>query len=134
MNTSRRDFLKMSGCLTIGFSMGNVPAEYFSPVTQVFPESLKRDAPINSWLEILADGRVRILTGKMELGQGIRTALSQVAAEELDLEMQKVEVKLVETGRTPDEGYTVGSGSMEHSVAATCCDKIWGAGESAGHL
>jgi CO/xanthine dehydrogenase Mo-binding subunit len=118
MNTSRRDFLKMSGCLTIGFSMGNVPAEYFSPVTQVFPESLKRDAPINSWLEILADGRVRILTGKMELGQGIRTALSQVAAEELDLEMQKVEVKLVETGRTPDEGYTVGSGSMEHSAMA----------------
>jgi CO/xanthine dehydrogenase Mo-binding subunit len=118
MNTSRRDFLKMTGCLTIGFSMGKVPSEYFSPVTQVFPESLKRDAPINSWLEILADGRVRILTGKMELGQGIRTALSQVAAEELDLEMQKVEVKLVETGRTPDEGYTVGSGSMEHSAMA----------------
>ncbi|RYZ49647.1 MAG: xanthine dehydrogenase family protein molybdopterin-binding subunit, partial [Sphingobacteriales bacterium] len=51
-----------------------------------------------------------------ELGQGIRTAIAQVAAEELDLHMNQVQVKLAETGVTPDEGYTAGSGSIENSA------------------
>ena len=67
---------------------------------------------------MLANGNVRIFTGKAELGQGIRTAIAQVAAEELDLEMDNVEVMLAETERTPDEGYTVGSGSIEQSAMA----------------
>src|SRR5688500_5597157 len=61
---------------------------------------------------------VRIFTGKLELGQGIRTAIGQCAAEELDLEMKQVEVILADTLRTPDEGYTVGSGSIENSAMA----------------
>ena len=52
----------------------------------------------------------------MELGQGIRTAIAQVAAEELNMDMAQVEVWLAETGRTPNEGYTAGSGSIEGSA------------------
>ncbi len=118
MNSSRREFLKITGCLTIGFSFGSLSPAYSSTLLQELPESLKRNPNINAWLEILANGKVRIFTGKLELGQGIRTAIAQVAAEELDLAMDSVEVFLAETGRTPDEGYTAGSGSIEQSAMA----------------
>ena len=118
MISTRRDFLKLSGCLTIGFSIGGISPEHFSPLINELPESIKRYPNINSWIEVLANGNVRIFTGKAELGQGIRTAIAQVAAEELDLEMDNVEVMLAETERTPNEGYTVGSGSIEQSAMA----------------
>jgi len=118
MNSSRRDFLKTSGCLTIGFFIAS-PADVFSGTTkQELPESLKRHPNINAWVQILPDGTVRIFTGKLELGQGIRTAIAQVAAEELDHDIHKVEVVLADTDLTPDEGYTAGSGSMEQSAMA----------------
>jgi len=118
MHTSRRNFIKTAGCLTIGFCLGGHTHELSSPVLQELPADLQRNPHINAWLEILADGRVRVLTGKLELGQGIRTAVAQVAAEELDMEMSQVEVVLAETGRTPNEGYTAGSGSIESSAMA----------------
>lgn len=118
MKSTRRDFLKLSGCLTIGFSIGGISPEHFSPLINELPESIKRHPNINAWLEVLANGNVRIYTGKSELGQGIRTAIAQVAAEELELEIGNVEVELAETERTPNEGYTVGSGSIEQSAMA----------------
>ena len=115
---SRRKFISSLGCLTIGFSLTRPAwAEAGSTLLEdTLPGSLRREPHLDAWLEILADGRVRVLTGKMELGQGIRTAIAQVAAEELDLDMDQVEVHLAETGRTPNEGYTAGSGSMENSA------------------
>lgn len=89
-----------------------------SPMLQELPASIKRHPNIDAWLEVLANGHVRIFTGKLELGQGIGTAISQVAAEELDLDMHLVEIVLADTARTPDEGYTVGSGSIEQSAMA----------------
>ena len=115
---SRRKFINSLGCLTIGFSLIR-PAwagAANSLVEDTLPGSLRREPRLDAWLEVLADGRIRILTGKMELGQGIRTAIAQVAAEELDLDLDQVEVHLAETGRTPNEGYTAGSGSMENSA------------------
>ena len=118
MKTTRRDFLKLSGCLTIGFSIGGISPDHFSPFVNELPESIKRHPNINAWIEVLGNGKVRIYTGKSELGQGIKTAIAQVAAEELEMEMANVEVELAETERTPDEGYTVGSGSVEQSAMA----------------
>ena len=118
MKTSRRDFLKLSGCLTIGFSIGDISPGHFSPLINELPESIKRYPNINAWLEVLANGNVRIYTGKAELGQGITTAIAQVAAEELETGIENIEVQLAETERTPDEGYTVGSGSIEQSAMA----------------
>jgi len=115
---NRRNFLKNTGCLAIGFSLQGQLFEIASPLVQELPESIKRHPNINAWLEVLGDGRVRIFTGKLELGQGISTAITQVAAEELDLPMESVEIVLADTARTPDEGYTVGSGSIEQSAMA----------------
>ncbi|SMB99402.1 Aerobic-type carbon monoxide dehydrogenase large subunit CoxL/CutL [Hymenobacter roseosalivarius DSM 11622] len=116
-SSSRRDFLKSSGGLTIAFWLGSgvdlLAGETLA--ADELPESLAKNPRINAWLEVLADGRVRVLTGKTEIGQGIRTAVAQLAVEELDLPMERVEVVLAETGRTPDERYTSGSASIESS-------------------
>jgi nicotinate dehydrogenase subunit B len=113
---NRRNFLKNTGCLAIGFSFNASFIDAPSPMLQELPASIKRHPNIDAWLEVLANGHVRIFTGKLELGQGIGTAISQVAAEELDLDMDLVEIVLADTARTPDEGYTVGSGSIEQSA------------------
>src|SRR5689334_10045395 len=115
---NRRNFLKNTGCLAIGFSFNTSFINAPSPMLQELPAGIKRHPNIDAWLQVLANGHVRIFTGKLELGQGIGTAISQVAAEELDLNMDLVEIVLADTARTPDEGYTVGSGSIEQSAMA----------------
>lgn len=117
---SRRKFLKTTGSVTIGFCLWdgcNPPLPEDSAVTEL-PGGLNRYPNINAWIEILEDGRIRVLTGKLELGQGIRIAVAQVAAEELNADIDKVEVNLAETSRTPNEGYTAGSRSIESSAMA----------------
>ncbi len=117
-SVSRREFLKSAGCLTIAIPLfGNcwLP-EPEKALKDNLPGSLDRQPQISAWLEILGNGKIRVFTGKMELGQGIRTAIAQVAAEELDMEMDQVEVHLAETDVTPHEGYTAGSGSIENSA------------------
>jgi CO/xanthine dehydrogenase Mo-binding subunit len=59
-----------------------------------------------------------VFTGKAELGQGIRTALTQVAAEQLSLAPGQIELVTPDTARTPNEGYTAGSHSMQDSGTA----------------
>jgi len=116
----RREFLKNAGSLTIGFTMGRpligTAGDASTFVEDELPQSLQRNPAINAWLRLKADGRLEVLTGKMELGQGIKTAIAQVAAEELDLRMDQVDVSLAATATTPDEGYTAGSGSMDNSA------------------
>src|SRR6185437_16314931 len=80
---------------------------------------------IDDWLAIAPDGAVTIFSGKVELGTGVRTALAQVVAEELDVALASVRVVMGDTARTPNEGYTAGSksvatiwGSARHAAAA----------------
>jgi len=117
---SRRKFLKTTGSVTIGFCLWdgcNPPLPEDIAVGEL-PGNINRYPNINAWIEILDDGRIRVLTGKIELGQGIRIAVAQVAAEELNTAIDNVEVVLAETGRTPNEGYTAGSRSIETSAMA----------------
>ena len=120
---SRRTFLKNMGFISVGFSILGSCLEVEDPSMAArvgydgkLPGSLGRAKTVNAWLEILEDGNIRVLSGKVELGQGIRTAIQQVAAEELDLELDKVQVHLAETGITPNEGYTGASASIQNSA------------------
>ena len=122
---SRRQFIKTMGRLAI--ALPAIPAciskeiplqEMVNETLEQLPGSLRRTPGINAWLEVLEDGTVRIFSGKVELGQGIRNAVRQVAAEELFMDLTKVEVVLAETGVTPNEGYTAGSGSIQNSAMA----------------
>lgn len=120
---SRRHFLKNTGMVVIGFSLlsrctpgaDEAPPSYGEP-PESLPGSLREHPRVDSWLQVLEDGSVRVFTGKIELGQGIRIAIAQVAAEELNTPPERIEVHLAETGVTPNEGYTAGSRSIEQSA------------------
>jgi len=88
------------------------------PQNEELPSSLWRNPELDSWIRINADGTVTIMTGKVELGQGIKTALAQIAAEELDVSLARMRVAKVDTLESPDEGLTVGSMSLESSGSA----------------
>src|SRR5205085_5984810 len=62
--------------------------------------------------------KITVFTGKAELGQGIKTALIQVAAEELVVAPEAIHLVTADTALTPDEGYTAGSHSMQDSGTA----------------
>lgn len=80
--------------------------------------SLKSTPELDSWIRIAPDGTATVFSGKAELGQGIRTALLQVAAEELDLPPAAITLITADTARTPDEGLTAGSHSMQDGGTA----------------
>ncbi|MGI9521881.1 MAG: molybdopterin cofactor-binding domain-containing protein [Hyphomicrobiaceae bacterium] len=67
---------------------------------------------ISQWLSFKTKGAVRIRTGRVELGQGNYTALCQIAAEELDLDLDCIDIVGGDTRETPNEGFTSGSQSI----------------------
>ena len=69
-------------------------------------------------LRFLDDGRVQVRTGKVELGQGIRTALTQIAADALGIASQRIDVLAADTMFGPDEGVTSGSLSVQDAGSA----------------
>ncbi|UCH75984.1 MAG: xanthine dehydrogenase family protein molybdopterin-binding subunit [Rhodospirillales bacterium] len=80
--------------------------------------SIAKHPNLDEWIEIAAGGRIIVHTGKVELGQRIYTALAIIAAEELDVDYERIEVRRAETGVDPNEGMTTGSMSMQHSGTA----------------
>ena len=82
------------------------------------PASLQTNPRLSRWLDFPGQGRVTIRPGKVEIGQGILTALSQIAADELDVALSRIEVQPVATPDSPDEGVTSGSLSVQNSGAA----------------
>jgi CO/xanthine dehydrogenase Mo-binding subunit len=82
------------------------------------PGSLHVNRRLSQWLRIRRDGRVEIMSGKVELGQGILTALRQIAADELDVSLDRVRLVPASTARSPDEGVTSGSLSVQESGTA----------------
>lgn len=125
---SRRGFLQCSGALVVGFSLagrawaqiagGGEGGAAPGVVAPNLPGDLKRTPWLDAWIRIDAKGEITVFTGKVELGQGIRTALLQLACEELDVPPLRVTLVTADTGRTPDEGLTAGSHSMQDSGTA----------------
>jgi nicotinate dehydrogenase subunit B len=73
---------------------------------------------LDDWLRIETDGTVTAYSGKVELGTGVRTALAQIVAEELDLPFERMHMVMGDTALTPDEGYTAGSMTISSSGGA----------------
>jgi nicotinate dehydrogenase subunit B len=82
------------------------------------PADLAAHPVLARWLDFSRDGEVTIRTGKVEYGQGIWTALAQVAAEELQVTLARVRVAPVSTSTSPDEGVTAGSLSVQDGGSA----------------
>jgi len=89
------------------------------------PGSLQVNRRLDQWLRFHADGAVTITPGKVELGQGILTALAQIAADELDVALPRVRVQAASTASSPNEAVTSGSLSVQESGMAlrhACAD------------
>ena len=112
--------MRSLGCLTVGITLIDFSrySDHPLPLQDKLPGSLRRHPQLDAWLEVLADNRIRVFSGKIELGQGIGVVIQQVAAEELNADLDQVEVILADTGLTPNEGYTAGSGSVKNSAMA----------------
>jgi len=115
LKLTRRQFGKAMGTVVVAFSLAPRLA---GAQTLKLPGSLANNPMLDAWLRINADGSATIFTGKVELGQGISTALVQIAADELDLPLARVEMISGDTAQTPDEGYTSGSQSIENGGTA----------------
>jgi CO/xanthine dehydrogenase Mo-binding subunit len=101
---SRRDFLKTSGALVVTFAL----APSAQGALQVGPKSVATDR-VDGFVAIDARGRVTVYSGKVDLGTGTDTALTQIAAEELGVPMSRVTLVTGDTLLTPDQGITWGS-------------------------
>jgi nicotinate dehydrogenase subunit B len=77
------------------------------------PQTLIRTPDLDAWIRINTDGTITLFTGKVELGQGIKTAVALIGAEELDVSLKRIRVAPIDTAHSPDEGLTVSSMSME---------------------
>ncbi|MDB6104537.1 MAG: putative oxidoreductase subunit protein [Gammaproteobacteria bacterium] len=123
---SRRAVLRGTGALVLSFSLApqgwpqeGSGAQSTRPTAgPKLPGSLAKNPLLDAWIRVDADGRVTAFTGKAELGQGIRTALLQVVAEELEAPFEQVSLVTADTSRTVDEGYTAGSHSVQDSGTA----------------
>src|SRR5271155_5696708 len=80
--------------------------------------SLAANPKLSSWINFAADGKVLVSPGKVEIGQGIVTALAQIAADELDVDIARVQMVRASTSASPNEGVTSGSLSVQHSGRA----------------
>ena len=122
---SRRAFLGTGGSLVVGFALaGRSPAAH----AQQRPAASGPSAPaggaavaksvaldeVDGFLAIGADGKITVFSGKVDLGTGIRTTLAQMAAEELDVPMERITVVQGDTALTPDQGPTFGSLSVQN--------------------
>jgi len=74
---------------------------------------------LDLWVRFEPGERVRLFTGKVELGQGILSAIAQIGAEELDVAYEQVDVEAVDTDFSPNEGSTSGSRSIQEGGEAT---------------
>ena len=108
---SRRNFIKAGGSLVVTFPLaGMIPGAIAQWNTAA--KSVAIDA-VDGFVAIGADGSVSIYSGKVDLGTGVRTALTQIAADELDVAFARVRIIEGDTLLTPDQGPTYGSLSIQ---------------------
>ncbi|MFM7012949.1 MAG: molybdopterin cofactor-binding domain-containing protein [Betaproteobacteria bacterium] len=106
----RKDFLEASGVLIVVREPLPAPPPIKGQPAAVGANPAEGQEVL---LSVWSDGRIIALHGHVDLGTGLRTALGQIVAEELDVSMDHVEVILGDTGRAPNQGPTIASGSIQ---------------------
>src|SRR5690348_11009821 len=82
------------------------------------PPLLAANPRLDQWVRFPSPGHVTVSTGRVEIGQGVLTAMLQIAAEELDVAPGRILLQTGDTDLTPNEGYTAGSQSIQFGGVA----------------
>ena len=82
------------------------------------PPLLETNPRLDQWVKFSAPGKVTVSTGRVEIGQGVLTAMLQIAADELDVSPERIQLQTGDTDLTPNEGYTAGSQSIQYGGVA----------------
>jgi nicotinate dehydrogenase subunit B len=109
---SRRDFLRTGGAVVVSFALAEAVPNFGlaqSPATAAQVGKPLDPSLVDSFLAFHADGSVTIFTSKVDVGTGLRIAMSQMAAEELGIPLERVSIVEGDTAVTPDQGGTGGS-------------------------
>ncbi|OSI22476.1 xanthine dehydrogenase family protein molybdopterin-binding subunit [Bradyrhizobium canariense] len=105
---NRRKLLQAGGALIVAFSLPMARAA--TPAA----EKTLSPARVDGFLAVAHDGTVTVYSGKVDLGTGVRTALTQIVADELDVPMNQITIIEGDTALTPDQGTTSGSFSIQN--------------------
>jgi len=84
----------------------------------VLPQLLVDNPRLDQWVTFRADGKAVVSTGRVEIGQGVLTAMLQIAADELDIPPTRIVLQSGDTTLTPNEGFTAGSQSIQFGAVA----------------
>ena len=129
---SRREFLQASAALLVGFTTPmDVSAQRLPRAEAALGKTLDV-GDVDGFIAIGGDGSVTIYSGKVDLGQGLRIAIPQMAAEELGVRVERIALVEGDTALTPDQGATAGStgimrgGVQIRQAAATARDALVG--------
>ncbi len=106
---SRRELLKTGSALMVSFALGTRTQAQTATGTDAALGKPVDPGEVDSFLAVHADGSVTVYTGKVDLGTGLRIAIRQMAAEELELPVERVSLVEGDTALTPDQGGTGGS-------------------------
>lgn len=106
----RRSLLQAGGALIVSFCL---PLSSSTAKPASGPKTVSLDR-VDGFLAITRDGHITVYSGKVDLGTGVRTALTQIVAEELDVPMSHVSLVEGDTALTPDQGVTSGSLSIQN--------------------
>jgi len=109
---SRRDLLKSTGVLIVGFSFFGAAGRALAQGDGLSVDGMDPTV-LDSWMAISKDGTVTVFTGKVELGTGVVTALAQIVAEELDVSFDKVYMDSGDTDTAVDQGVTAAARTVE---------------------
>lgn len=107
---SRRAILK-GGALAVGFALTGLP-DAIAHSAVAAPRALD-PKEVDSFLAVNGDGTVTVFCGKVDLGQGLRISIPQIAAEELGIGVDKIKFVEGDTALTPDQGRTSGSNGIQ---------------------
>lgn len=105
--TRRRFFRLMGSGIAVALSATDLLASAIDPLSN--QENILEDDSIAAWIHINENGLIIVYTGKVEIGQNIRTSLTQIVAEELRVSMEAIEMIMGDTMLTPYDRGTFGS-------------------------
>jgi len=111
---SRRDFIKASGSLVVTFTLSGLLGRVNIAAAQAGASKTAASDQVDGFLAVDSNGMVTCYSGKVDLGTGVRTAFTQIVADELDVPFGNVKIVEGDTLLTPDQGPTFGSLSIQN--------------------